>query len=118
MAAVTEGQTCVPFKASKEAIVYRPFVSKFSKGNIFYPGELAGSTSQPGNGALAPEKTPLPRLKKAHAPGAEAPTRETPATTPSEEAAQQPQKTTPSEVPVPTPPSPNQEAGGTGAPAG
>jgi penicillin-binding protein 1A len=113
MAAVTEGQTCVPFKASKEAIVYRPFVSKFSKGNIFYPGELSGS-SQPGNGALAPEKTPLPRAKKPHAPGAEAPLKEAPATTPSEEPAQ-PAQTTPGEAPVPTPPGPQ---GAGGAPAG
>ncbi len=110
MAAVTEGQTCVPFKASKEALVYKPFVSKFSRGNFLYPGELAGP-GQPGNGALAPEKTPLPRLKKAPAPGAEAPATEAPATTPTEA----PATGTPGEVPTHAPPT-SQEAGG--APAG
>ncbi len=126
MAAVTEGQPCVPFAPSKEAIVYKPFQSKFSRGELTLPnGELYGGANTP-SGAIAPERTPLPRVHHKPSPGTEAPAPTTAPSSPqSEEApttqATEPQSTTPSEGPqtqsVPSHAPPTSPESG-GAPAG
>ena len=130
MAAVTEGQPCLQFQPSKEAMIYTPFVSKFGKGSLAaqsFPGEAP----TPGNGATPAEHHRLPRLRHSPAPlVGEAPTRgggapgepatQTPSETPATGGAQ---TTTPSETPQGTttqpgatsPPPSTRESGGTGA---
>jgi penicillin-binding protein 1A len=127
MAAVTEGQPCVAFKPSKEAILYKPFQSKFSRGELTGPyDELLGTESTtPSSGAVAPERKPLPRAHHSAPPGTEAPAQSAPTTKHAEEApttqGSETQSTTPSEGPqthpVPSPPPLSSTESG-GSPAG
>jgi penicillin-binding protein 1A len=83
MAAVTEGQSCVPFPASKEAISYQPFYGKYASTGLSQAAEEnaqsehagakshhhAKSPSAPGAGGAAPSEPSAP----AHAPAPSAP---------------------------------------------
>jgi len=63
MAAVTEGQPCVPFSASKEAISYSPFFGKYATTGETHltPEEEPGATTQlPGTAHRAKPSPHLP----------------------------------------------------------
>jgi penicillin-binding protein 1A len=54
MAAVTEGQSCVPFPSATEPISYQPFFGKFASTGQSSTGE--GNESEKGNGAHSPSE--------------------------------------------------------------
>jgi penicillin-binding protein 1A len=71
MAAVTEGQPCVPFPAPKEALSYQPFYGKYASTGLAQAGSEQASEavkspkpaakqapSSPGNGHSAPSEAP------------------------------------------------------------
>jgi penicillin-binding protein 1A len=87
MAAVTEGQSCVPFPASKEAISYEPFYGKYASTGLALEAREAASSSAPakkshkhptraepggGNAPGAPETSPpAPPAKQPSTPPAQ-----------------------------------------------
>ncbi len=90
MAAVTEGQSCVPFPQPKEAISYRPFYGKYASTGL---QQAAQESAQEEKKAKKPHKAHSPNTTnteaggtpgKATAPGAEtgAPAPEAPTHTP------------------------------------
>jgi penicillin-binding protein 1A len=64
MAAVTEGQPCVPFPPSKEAITYKPFYGKYASTGLAQAAEESTPSSEHGGAKLRHH------AKGLHLPGA------------------------------------------------
>ncbi|HTY95485.1 MAG TPA: transglycosylase domain-containing protein [Solirubrobacteraceae bacterium] len=90
MAAVTEGQPCVPFPKSQEAPKYEPFFGKYSLGGskgssqylqpgeepaqeTYKPGPYKNPAGKPSEGPAAPPAAKTPRGPSPVVPGASSP---------------------------------------------
>jgi penicillin-binding protein 1A len=71
MAAVTEGQPCVPFPAPKEAISYRPFYGKYASTGLAQTS--SERTSEPFTAPKSATKPPPSSTGKGHSAPSEAP---------------------------------------------
>ncbi len=88
MAAVTEGQPCVPFPPSKEAISYQPFYGKYASTGLSQASEESSqsperATAKPHHHAKGPSAPTGPRVPIEEVPEPEpAPHGQTPSTPP------------------------------------
>jgi penicillin-binding protein 1A len=93
MAAVTEGQPCVPFPPSKEAISYKPFYGKYASTGLALEAQEAAKSPEP---VKKPHKHSAPvepgAANKPGAPGSSTPPApaEQPSTPPAQHTAEEP----------------------------
>ncbi|HTW43346.1 MAG TPA: transglycosylase domain-containing protein [Solirubrobacteraceae bacterium] len=122
MSAVTEGQPCVEFQPSKEAISYKPFYGHFATtGEALASQALESAPAQPavkrpahgGGGAKRQSERPVLEVQETPAPTAETP----PATQPQSQPQTQPQTPSSNEPVKPPTPSGPSAPGGTGGAA-